>query len=139
MLVRPFQANDAVAVVTLWERVGLLRSWNNPYRDIQRKLAIQPEGFLIGVLDGQVVATVMAGYDGHRGWINYLAIAPEYQRAGYGREMMHQAEEWLLKLGCPKINLQIRRDNLDAIAFYEAIGFTEDAVVSVGKRLISDR
>ena len=80
----------------------------------------------------------MAGYDGHRGWINYLAVDPDHQGSGFGRTIMERAERLLLDAGCPKINLQIRKDNAEAIAFYEKIGFREDAVVSFGKRLIKD-
>ncbi|MEO0408158.1 MAG: GNAT family acetyltransferase [Cyanobacteria bacterium P01_A01_bin.135] len=138
MLIRPFQLEDEPAVVALWQRVGLTRPWNDPHKDIQRKLTVQPEWFLIGIVRGQVMASVMAGYDGHRGWINYLAVAPEYQGAGHGRELMRQAEARLLAAGCPKVSLQIREDNLQAIAFYERLGFAQDAAVSLGKRLISD-
>lgn len=80
----------------------------------------------------------MAGFEGHRGWINYLAVDPEFQRQGLGRKMMNEAERLLQDFGCPKINLQIREDNLEAIKFYECIGFSEDKVVSFGKRLIAD-
>ena len=85
--------------------------------------------------EGTVVGTVMAGYDGHRRWVNYLAVAPEHRRRGLGRALMHEAQERLRRLGCPKVNLQIRGDNLEAIAFYRRIGFSEDDVLSMGKRL----
>lgn len=138
MQIRPYLPTDEPAVVQLWERAGLTRPWNNPQLDIARKLAVQADGFLVGLLDDRVIATVMAGYDGHRGWINYLAVDPRHQRAGYGRLMMDRAEQLLHELGCPKINLQIRTDNAAAIAFYEQLGFTKDAVISLGKRLIPD-
>jgi ribosomal protein S18 acetylase RimI-like enzyme len=80
----------------------------------------------------------MAGYEGHRGWINYLAISPKYQRQGFAMQMMREAERILKDAGCPKINLQIRSSNKDVIAFYEAIGFKKDDVVSMGKRLVQD-
>lgn len=137
-MIRPFQPADEFAVVQLWESAGLTRSWNNPVKDIQRKLSVQREWFLVGLVDERIMASVMAGYDGHRGWINYLAIDPNYQRQGYGRVMMASAERLLLEAGCPKINLQIRQDNVAAIAFYQNIGFSEDAVISFGKRLILD-
>ena len=138
MLIRTYQHNDEASVIELWNRCGLTRAWNDPKKDIARKLNIQPEWFLVGVRDDQVIATVMVGYDGHRGWINYLAVDPDHQRAGFGRVLMSEAERILLNFGCPKINLQIRKDNLKAITFYERIGFTDDAVVSYGKRLVSD-
>jgi ribosomal protein S18 acetylase RimI-like enzyme len=138
MQIRPYTDADETAVIELWSRCGLTRPWNDPRRDIARKLRVQPEWFLVGVIDGKIIATVMAGYDGHRGWINYLTVDPDNRRGGHGRAMMVEAERMLHEFGCPKINLQIRKDNLEAIAFYEKIGFTEDAVVSFGKRLIPD-
>src|SRR5262249_2028601 len=86
--VRPFQVADADEVIALWHRAGLARPWNDPRRDIERKLLVQPELFLVAVLDGGVVGTVMAGYDGHRGWINYLGVDPDHQRRGIGRALM---------------------------------------------------
>lgn len=138
MLIRTFQPDDERAVIALWERAGLTRPWNNPRKDIERKLLVQSEWFLVGLSDDRIIASVMAGYEGHRGWINYLAVDPDFQRGGYGREMMEYAERLLLAAGCPKINLQIRSDNSNAIAFYERLGFRRDDVVSLGKRLIPD-
>ena len=138
MQIRPFQPADEAAVIALWQRSGLTRQWNDPQQDIQRKLQVQSEWFLVGELEGCLIATVMAGYEGHRGWVNYLAVDPDHRRGGHGRALMAHAERLLLEAGCPKINLQIRTDNLEAIAFYERIGFQQDAVVSFGKRLIPD-
>jgi ribosomal protein S18 acetylase RimI-like enzyme len=138
MHIRPYRSEDEAAVIQLWKNSNLTRSWNNPHQDIARKLQVQPEWFLVGIVADRVIATVMIGYDGHRGWINYLAVAPEHQRKGYGRLLMFEAERLLHDFGCPKINLQIRKDNLEALAFYARIGFIEDTVVSLGKRLISD-
>ena len=138
MNIRPFQPADQEAVVDLWSRCGLLRPWNDPRRDIARKLAVQPELFLVLEIDGAVTGTVMAGYEGHRGWINYLAVDPTARRRGAGRALMAEAERLLRERGCPKINLQVRCDNRQAIAFYERVGFGEDAVVSLGKRLEPD-
>ena len=137
--IRPFADADEQTVVDLWARCGLVRPWNDARRDIARKQRVQPELFLVAVADdGAIVGTVMAGYDGHRGWINYLATDPARRRQGIGRALMHDAEAGLARLGCPKINLQIRHDNRDAIAFYQRLGFGEDAVVSMGKRLQRD-
>lgn len=102
-------------------------------------MLVDPDLFLIGESEGEVVATVMAGYEGHRGWINYLAVKPSYQRKGYGRILMEAAEGLLHRRGCPKINLQIRSTNAEVIAFYSAIGYGEDQVVCMGKRLVHDR
>ncbi len=136
--IRPFQPSDESAVVALWEHCGLLRPWNNPQKDIQRKLKIQADLFLVALLGGRLAATVMAGYEGHRGWINYLAVAPDLQREGLGRLMMSRAEKRLREQGCPKINLQVRTSNRDVMAFYERLGYKQDDVVSMGKRLEQD-
>ena len=138
MQIRGFQDVDEPEVIRLWERCGLTRAWNDPAKDIARKLHVQGDLFLVGTIEGAIVASVMAGYDGHRGWINYLAVDPLRRRQGLASAMMAEAERRLRELGCPKINLQIRRDNIEAAAFYEHLGFAEDAVVSFGKRLEHD-
>lgn len=137
--VRPYEPADEGEVIALWERCGLTRPWNDPAKDIRRKLAEQPE--LFGVLpgdDGSVAGTVMAGYEGHRGWINYLAVDPSVQGGGLGRQLMDWAEARLRERGCPKINLQVRRGNEAVLAFYAALGYADDNVVSLGKRLEHD-
>ena len=139
MLVRPFRQEDELPVIELWRRCGLVRPTNDPGRDIARKLAHSPELFLIGTIDGEVVATAMAGYDGHRGWINYLAVTPERRNDGLGTLIMAAAEQLLRELGCPKINVQVRTTNSLAHGFYDKMGFVEDAVTSLGKRLVHDR
>ncbi len=139
MDIRAFRAEDEPAVVALWERCHLVRPWNDPRKDIARKLTVQPELFLVGFAHEVVVATVMAGYEGHRGWVNYLAVAPEWQRQGLGRCMMGEVERLLHSAGCPKINLQVRDTNAEALGFYSALGYTRDEVVSMGKRLEMDR
>jgi ribosomal protein S18 acetylase RimI-like enzyme len=136
--IRTFEEADADAVVALWAACGLVRPWNDPRKDIARKLSVQPELFLVGAAGGRIVATVMAGYEGHRGWINYLAVDPASRRQGFARLIMAAAEDRLRRLGCAKINRQIRRDNPDAIAFYQRLGFAEDAAISMGKRLERD-
>jgi ribosomal protein S18 acetylase RimI-like enzyme len=138
MDIRTFRIEDQPAVILLWEECGLVRPWNDPKKDIERKLRVGAELFLVGVVNDRVVATVMAGYEGHRGWINYLAVAPETQRTGLGREIMNEAERRLRAAGCPKINLQVRGDNNRAIDFYRAIGYVPDDVVGMGKRLETD-
>ncbi|MEO6469208.1 MAG: GNAT family acetyltransferase [Acidimicrobiia bacterium] len=138
MQIRPFRADNVDAVIALWGACDLTRPWNDPARDIERKLAMADDLFLVGTVDGRVVGTVMAGYEGHRGWINYLAVDPNERSAGHGRALMVAAESRLRALGCPKINLQVRATNPDAIAFYEGLGFVVDDAVSLGKRLIND-
>lgn len=138
MEIRTFQQADTSAVVQLWRDCGLVVAHNDPEKDIRRKLAVHPELFLVGVDKGRIVATVMAGYEGHRGWLNYLAVAPDCRRKGQGRQMVRTAEQRLRALGCPKINIQVRSTNVDVVQFYEKIGFEEDKVVSLGKRLEQD-
>jgi len=138
MHIRPFEDVDEDAVIALWLRCELLRPWNDPHKDIARKRQAQREFFLVGELDGELLGSVMAGYDGHRGWINYLAVDPRFQRRGLGRALMAEVQLRLQSVGCAKVNLQIRRENVEAIAFYERIGFREDAVRSFGKRLELD-
>ena len=125
-------------MISLWQRCDLLRPWNDPTKDIQRKLRVQPEMFLVAVLGDEIVATVMAGYEGHRGWVNYLAVAPEHRCKGLGRAMMTEVERLLGNAGCPKINVQVRGSNPSAIQFYHQLGYQIDDVVSLGKRLDHD-
>jgi ribosomal protein S18 acetylase RimI-like enzyme len=136
--IRSFRPEDEDAVVALWEACGLTRPWNDPHRDIERRRSVQADGFLVAMSGSDVVGSVMAGYDGHRGWVNYLAVAPDLRRGGLGRRLMYEAEVRLRAYGCPKINLQIRVDNSAAVGFYEAIGYRVDKVVSMGKRLVED-
>jgi len=138
MIIRAFQSSDEDAVVDLWTRCGLTRPQNDPRKDIRRKLAVDPHLFLVAEDAGAIIGTVMAGYEGHRGWINYLAVSPDYRRGGVGRQLMTAAERLLIETGCPKINLQVRSSNAEVIAFYRAIGFAVDDVVSLGKRLVQD-
>jgi ribosomal protein S18 acetylase RimI-like enzyme len=135
MRVRRFQKDDEAAVIALWRRCGLVVPRNDPARDIALKMAWQPDLFLVGEQDTRVIASVMAGYEGHRGWINYLAVDPEARQRGLGRLMMSAAEEALRALGCPKINLQVRTSNEAVRAFYQRIGYAADEVISFGKRL----
>jgi len=137
--IRPFVPSHEEAVVQLWTDCGLVVPWNSPQRDIQRKLKVQADLFLVAGFENRIIATVMVGYEGHRGWINYLAVHPEYQRRGIARRMMDEAEAKLRAIGCPKINLQVRSSNTGVIEFYKKIGFKLDDVVSFGKRLQPDQ
>lgn len=137
-IIRKYSEDDRNDVIELWSKCGLIAPQNNPERDIERKLKVNPEWFLIGELDGRVIATCVAGYEGHRGWINYLAVLPGYRRRGFAAQMMQEAERILRDAGCPKINLQIRSSNTGVIEFYKTIGFKEDEVISMGKRLVQD-
>lgn len=129
-------------MVALWNVCGLVRPWNDPHKDIARKQTVQPEMFLVATVQEEgidrLVATAMVGYDGHRGWVNYLAVTPGRQRLALGRRLMAEAEAMLLARGCPKINLQVRTTNAGVIAFYKKLGYVQDDAVSLGKRLIPD-
>ncbi len=138
MAIRQYQPADETAVIELWQKCNLIRPQNNPKRDIARKLKVNPELFLVGTVDGKVVATVMGGYEGHRGWVNYLGVDPSLQTNGFGRRIMSAIEEMLLARGCPKINLQVRADNQKVIGFYKNIGYAVEDVTSMGRRLIPD-
>ena len=138
MHIRPYQASDETAVIALWQMCDLTRPWNDPSRDIARKLLVQPALFLVGTRDDRVMASVMLGYEGHRGWVNYLGVAPDHRGKGFARALMQHAEALLLAHGCPKINLQVRPSNTEAIAFYRATGYLQDEMLSYGKRLIVD-
>jgi ribosomal protein S18 acetylase RimI-like enzyme len=136
--IRPFAPADEDAVVALWEAAGLTRPWNHPHRDIARKLQVRPEWLLVAAAGTEIVGTVMAGYDGHRGSVNYLAVHSSHRRAGLGRSLLEEAERLLREAGCPKVNLQLRVGNGEALGFYEALGYTRDDVISLGRRLEDD-
>ena len=138
MKIRMFEIEDQAAVIKLWRACALVVPWNNPEKDIARKLKVDPDLFLVGEIGGEIVATVMGGYEGHRGWINYLAVSPQHQRKGYGKIIMECVEQRIEAKGCPKINLQIRGTNLQAAAFYEAIGYDVENAIGLGKRLEPD-
>ena len=143
--IRPFEERDRIAVIRLWEACDLIVPWNDPSKDIDRKLRVDPDLFLVLARspgDGreeELVASVMGGYEGHRGWINYLAVDPRHRGRGYARMIMEDAEERIRAKGCPKINLQIRETNKAVIEFYEHIGYTDDYIISLGKKLVDDR
>lgn len=138
MKIRPFQPADETVVISLWERCDLTRPWNDPRKDIARKLAEQPELFLIGELNDEIVATAMVGFDGHRGWVYYFAVSPDHQKRAYGRQLMEYIEARLIERGCPKINLMVRGSNRTAVAFYERLGYEQEEVIAMGRRLIPD-
>jgi ribosomal protein S18 acetylase RimI-like enzyme len=135
--VRSFRGPDEADVIALWkEAFPDERTWNEPAAYIARKLAVQPELFLVGQLEGRVVATVIGGFDGVRGWVYHLAVAIAHRRRGYGAAMMREIETRLGALGCPKVNLQIVADNAAVVAFYERVGYSVEPRVSMGKRLL---
>ena len=136
--IRTFHPDDTEAVIALWHDAGLLRPWNDPRRDILRKGTVQPELFLVAVEAAQIVGAGMAGFDGHRGTVNYLAVAARLRGTGLGRRLMAEFEARLEALGCPKVNLLVRGDNTAVLEFYRGLGYVVDDAVSLGKRLIAD-
>lgn len=135
---RQFHPDDTEQTVALWQACGLTRPWNDPHKDIERKLQQEPELFIVAEQDGLLLGSVMAGYDGHRGWIYYLSVLPQYQSQGLGKNLVQQAEQRLRSKGCPKIQLMIRIDNGSVQDFYRALGYEQAEVVVLGKRLIED-
>ncbi len=139
MEIRPYDEADEAAVVTLWREVFPdAPAWNDPALDIERKLSVQRELFLVARSEGELVGTAMCGYDGHRGWVYYVAVSPRHRRHGIGAELMRRSEDELRKLGCVKLNLQIRSENDSAVAFYASLGYVVEDRVSMGKRLADD-
>lgn len=138
--IRPFDRADTDDVLALWrdafpEYGDTSAPHRDPLRSIEQKCATQPELFFVATLHGRVVGTVMAGYDGHRGWLYSLGVGRGVRRAGVGRALVAHAEAALGALGCLKVNLQVRADNAQARRFYETIGYRVEELVSFGKRL----
>lgn len=138
MNIQQYQNNHKQSVIALWKECGLTTPQNDPSKDIERKLKVDPDLFLVGLLEGKVIASVMGGYEGHRGWINYLAVKPDYQGQGYGQAIMQAVEGRIRAKGCPKINLQVRTTNESVIRFYASLGYGNDNVIGLGKRLEHD-
>ena len=134
--IRPYDARDEESVIDLWEVCFPDDPpWNEPRDVIQRKMTVQPELFFVALIDQQVVGTVLAGFDGFRGWVNKVATHPSQQRKGIASRLMQAAEKALADLGCPKLNLQVRADNDAVVAFYRKAGYVVEDRVSMGKRL----
>jgi ribosomal protein S18 acetylase RimI-like enzyme len=138
--IRVFEERDTDDVLALWmdcfpEYRDPTRPQRNPRRSIENKLAMQPELFFVGVVDGRIAATVMVGYDGHRGWMYSLAVAAPLRGNGYARALVQHAERALAALGCPKLNLQVMANKPEVQNFYAKLGYQADEVISMGKRL----
>jgi len=132
--IRQFHPDDEPAVVELWGKCDLLRPWNDPHLDIHHKLTQNDGLFLVGLLDDRIIASVMAGYDGHRGWLYLVGVDPAYRRNGHARQLIAEIERLLCERGCRKINLQVRDTNQQVIDFYKRVGYSVDPVLSMGKR-----
>ena len=138
LTIRTYQKSDEKQIIDLWSECDLTVPWNNPKRDIERKMNDSPSLFLVGEVEGRVVCSCMAGYDGHRGWIYYLAVKRDYRREGIASRILREAENRLLEIGCPKIDLMVRRSNKDAVSFYNKMGYGDDPVIVLSKRLYED-
>ncbi len=136
--IRTYHSNDEDAVIGLWKECGLIVPWNNPYSDIERKRSNSPELFFIGLLDDEIVTTCMAGYDGHRGWIYFLAVKKSFRKIGIAEKIVRHAEKALFDNGCAKIDLMVRNTNQGVIAFYKRVGYELDEVVVLSKRLVKE-
>jgi ribosomal protein S18 acetylase RimI-like enzyme len=134
--IRPYTESDEAGVVALWREVfPNAPAHNDPHTDIHRKLSVQPEMFLLAMAGSEIVGTTMAGYDGHRGWVYYVVVSPRFRRQGIGTALMRRAEEGLARLGCPKVNLQVRASNEAVVSFYRTLGYQVEERISMGKRL----
>lgn len=138
LCVRTYMEKDQDSVITLWQTCNLTVPWNNPGSDIARKMSDSPDLFFIGTLNERIVSTCMAGYDGHRGWIYYLAVTPDLCNKGIATQMLKHAEKVLAERGCPKIELMVRYTNKDIIGFYHSVGYSNEPVMVLSKRLPVD-
>jgi hypothetical protein len=135
LVVGPIADNDIPAVVALWERCGLTRPWNDPQADIARARGKTNSEILVGRDGRAVVATVMVGHDGHRGWVYYVAVDPDRHKQGHGRAIMTAAENWLRGHGVEKLQLLVRADNTRVQAFYETLEYDQQERVIYAKWL----
>jgi len=129
MEIRPFEPRDETQVIALWERCGLTRPWNDPRKDIRRKLAVRPDRFLVGIEGGEVIASLMIGYDGHRGWVYYFGVAPQHRRKGHGRAMMAEAERLQGPAGLRHRKIEFLQGGDELIPAFQAAGWSADRLV----------
>lgn len=139
MEIRVFRQEDFEEVITLWERCDLLRPWNDPEMDIERKLQHDADLFLVAEVGGEVVGSLMGGYDGHRGCAYYLGVHPEFRGRGIANALLSRLEKKLIARGCPKIQIMVREENDLVIGMYERLEYEQQDVVMLGKRLIVDQ
>jgi len=134
LLIDDLREAEIDAAAELWRTVGLTRPWNDPHADALLALAGETSTILAGRLDGRLVATAMVGADGHRGWVYYLGVLPEFRGRRFGESMMRAAEQWIIARGMPKLQLMVRTDNAAVIRFYEAIGYKQEDVAVLSRR-----
>jgi ribosomal protein S18 acetylase RimI-like enzyme len=126
---------DIADVIALWQRCGSTRPWNDPAGDIAQARRGEQSTVLVGKLSGVLVASVMVGHDGHRGWVYYVTVDPDRRHAGFGRAVMNAAEAWLRTRGILKLQLMVRKDNAKVHAFYQSIGYYNQETVTFAKWL----
>ena len=135
LAIAPIEDADVAAVIALWQACGLTRPWNDPAADIALARRGPNSTILIGRADNTIVATVMVGHDGHRGWVYYVATDPDRRAKGFGLAIMDAAEDWLRAAGIAKLQLLVRRENAKAGAFYQSIGYAETQTIVFAKWL----
>jgi ribosomal protein S18 acetylase RimI-like enzyme len=135
LAIAPLEDADIAAVVALWQRCGLVRPWNDPEADIALARQQSNAAVLLGRDGDAVVASVLVGHDGHRGWVYYVAVDPQHRKKGSGRAIMAAAEEWLRARGILKLQLMVRPDNVQVQAFYETLDYDEQERVIYAKWL----
>lgn len=135
MLIEPASATNKAEVVALWQACELTRPWNDPEADFDLALANPTSTILLARDGASLGGSIMVGFDGHRGWVYYLATDPEQRGRGIGRALMLAGEEWLKARGCPRIRLMVRDDNTQATGFYQAIGYERQDVITLGRTL----
>lgn len=138
MIIRPFKYDDYDNVINLWERCDLIHDGSDPEMDIERKLNYQPDLFLVAEFAGEVVGTLMGGYDGHRGTGYYLAVHQEFRGRGIANALVNRLEKKLLAIGCPKLHFIMSPNNSAVISMYEKLEYIEERELIFGKTLIDD-
>ena len=135
LAITPIEDDDVAAVVVLWQRCDLTRPWNDPAADIALARRGPNSTILIGRDGETIIASVMVGHEGHRGWVYYVAVDPDHRGRGFGRAMMNAAEDWLRNAGIAKLQLLVRSENTKVQAFYESIGYDEQERIIYAKWL----
>ncbi len=139
LVIRVYRPTDEANVIGLWQDCGLIVPWNNPEADIARKVKDSPELFFVAESSDELISSCMAGFDGHRGWIYFLAVKKQYRQRGIATKMVNHAESALLAVGCPKLELMVRDSNDEVKSFYQKNAYQKEPVVVLSKRLIEDK
>jgi ribosomal protein S18 acetylase RimI-like enzyme len=133
--IRPIRGGEDEAVIALWTACGLTRPWNDPVADLNLAKDAATSTVLVAADEAGISGTIIVGFDGHRGWVYYLAVDPDRRRGGLGRSLMAAAQDWLKDKGAPKLQLMVRTDNEAALGFYQRLGLERQDVVVLGRRL----